>query len=256
VADPRYDALKYACGLSSETWDGTSTQLSTLATSLSHSEPKKQYGGTLEIRNEVYDVGATSGTSLLLLPGVSWGMTFADNRINTENGWRFSVDLMGADKHIVSDATFLRAQAGVKGIASLFEQWRLIGRFTLGGTAVETIDDIPPSLRFYGGGDQSVRGYGYKSIGPVDSSGTVIGGRYLMVGSIEVEQKIDNLWSWVVFCDTGQATNSMTLDLKKSVGVGGRATLPFGQVRLDVAVPVMEEDENAFRIHLNVGADL
>jgi translocation and assembly module TamA len=255
VADPRYDALKYSGGLSTETWDGTSTQLASVATSLSHSEPEKQYGATLEIRNEVYDVGATSGTSLLLLPGASWSMIFADNRINTENGWRFSVDLMGADKNIVSDATFLRAQAGVKGIASLFEQWRVIGRFTLGGTAVDSIDDLPPSLRFYAGGDQSVRGYGYKSIGPVDSSGTVIGGRYLMVGSVEVERKIDDLWSWVAFYDTGQATDSMTLDLKKSVGVGGRVTLPFGQVRLDIAVPLMEE-ENAFRIHLNVGADL
>ena len=255
VADPRYDALKYAGGLSTETWEETSTQLISLATALSHSELKKQYGATIEIRNEVYDVGATSGTSLLLLPGASWSMIFADNRINTENGWRFSVDLMGAEKSIISDATFLQAQAGAKGIMSLSDQWRLIGRFTLGGTAVDSIDDLPPSLRFYTGGDQSVRGYAYKSIGPVDASGAVIGGRYLMVGSIEAERKIDNLWSLVAFYDTGQATNELSLDLKKSVGVGGRVTLPFGQVRLDIAVPVMEE-EGSFRIHLNVGADL
>ena len=255
VADPRYDALKYAGNWASEEWNNTKTNLLSAAAAVSHSGPMYQYGVTLEVRDEQYDVGVTSGSSLLLLPGGSWSVVFAENRINTQDGWRFFVDVKGADKNIVSDATFVQAQAGVKGITSLFDKWRLIGRFTLGTTVVDSIDELPPSLRFYAGGDQSVRGYAYKSIGPTDASGTVIGGRYLMVGSMEVERKVGDMWSVAAFYDTGQAMDSMDVNLKKSVGLGGRITLPFGQVRLDVAVPLLEE-EHSFRLHLNVGADL
>lgn len=255
VADPRYDALRYSGNWANEQWNDTNTQLLSVAAAVSHSGPKYQYGANLEIRDESYNVGVTSGKSQLFLPGGSWSVVFAENRINTEDGWRFSVDMKGADKTLLSDATFLQAQAGVKGIASFFDKWRLIGRFTLGGTAVDSIDDLPPSLRFYAGGDQSVRGYAYKSIGPLDASGTVIGGRYLMVGSMEVERKVDEMWSVAAFYDTGQAMDRMNFNLKKSVGVGGRITLPFGQIRLDVAVPLLEE-EHAVRLHLNVGADL
>lgn len=255
VADPRYDALKYAGNWASETWEDTQTELLSVAAALSHSGPRYQYGATLEIRNENYDVGVTSGSSLLLLPGGSWSVVFAENRINTKDGWRFFVDMKGADKTLFSDATFVQAQTGVKGIMSLFDKWRLIGRFTLGGTVVDSINSLPPSLRFYTGGDQSVRGYAYKSIGPMDASGAVIGGRYLMVGSMEVERKVDEMWSVAAFYDTGQAMDSLNVDLKKSVGVGGRITLPFGQIRLDVAVPLLEE-EHSVRFHINVGADL
>jgi translocation and assembly module TamA len=255
VADPRYDAWKYAGNWASEEWNNTKTDLLSVAAAVSHSGPVYQYGATLEARDERYEVGVTSGSSLLLLPGGSWSVVFAENRINTQDGWRFFVDVKGADKNIVSDATFVQAQAGVKGIMSLFDKWRLIGRFTLGTTVVDSIDELPPSLRFYAGGDQSVRGYAYKSIGPTDASGTVIGGRYLMVGSMEVERKVDEMWSVAAFYDTGQAMDSMDVNLKKSVGIGGRIALPFGQVRLDVAVPLLEA-ENSFRIHLNVGADL
>ncbi len=255
VADPRYDALKYAGSWASEQWIDTQTELLSVAAALSHSGPMYQYGLTLEVRDERYDVGVTSGSSLLLLPGGSWSVVFAENRINTKDGWRFFVDMKGADKTLLSDATLVQAQAGVKGITSIFDKWRLIGRFTLGGTVVDSINDLPPSLRFYAGGDQSVRGYSYKSIGPVDASGAVIGGRYLMVGSMEVERKVNEMWSVAAFYDTGQAMDSFNVDLKKSVGIGGRIALPFGQIRLDIAMPLLEE-ENSFRIHLNVGADL
>jgi translocation and assembly module TamA len=255
IYDPRYDALKYAAGWASEEWDDTQTDLLSVAAAVSHAGPRYQYGATLEVRDENYDIGLTSGSSLLLLPKGGWSMVSADNRMNVENGWRFSVEVTGAEKSLLSDATFLQAQGGVKGIWSPFEQWRLIGRFSLGATFVDSIDDLPPSLRFYAGGDQSVRGYAYKSIGTEDASGTVIGGRYLTVGSVEMERKINDLWSGALFYDTGQATDTLDVKLKNSVGFGGRITLPFGQIRIDVGFPLQQED-HFYYLHLNVGADL
>jgi len=255
INDPRYDALKYAGSWASEEWDDTKTDLLSVASAVSHAGPRYQYGVTFEVRDENYDIGSTSGSSLLLLPKVGWSMVLADNRMNVENGWRFSVEVTGAEKALLSDATFLQAQSGVKGIWSPFDQWRLLGRFTLGTTFVDSIDDLPPSLRFYAGGDQSVRGYAYKSIGTEDASGTVIGGRYLTVGSIEMERKINDLWSGAIFYDTGQATDTLDVKLKNSVGFGGRITLPFGQIRMDIGFPLQHED-HFYYLHLNVGADL
>jgi translocation and assembly module TamA len=255
IADPRYDALKYAGSWASEEWEDTKTDLLSVAAALSHAGPKYQYGATLEVRDENYDVGVTSGYSLLLLPKGSWSVVFADNRINAENGWRFSVEVTGANEQLLSDATFVQALAGVKGIWSPWERWRLIGRFTLGSTLADSIDDLPPSLRFYAGGDQSVRGYAYKSIGPVDASGTVIGGRYLKAGSMEVEREVTEMWSVAAFYDAGEATDDVDVKLKNSVGLGGRITLPFGQIRMDIGIPLQEED-HAYYLHLNVGADL
>lgn len=255
ISDPRYDALKYSGSFAREEWDDTQTDLLSVATSVSHAGPRYQYGVTLEVRDENYDIGATSGSSLLVLPKGGWSVVFADNRMNVENGWRFSVEVTGAEKDLLSDATFFQTQGGLKGIWSPFEQWRLIGRFTLGATFVDSIDDLPPSLRFYAGGDQSVRGYSYKSIGTKDSSGTVIGGRYLTVGSIEMERKINDLWSGAVFYDAGQATETLDVKLKNSIGFGGRITLPFGQIRMDIGFPLQHED-HFYYLHLNVGADL
>lgn len=255
VADPRYDALKYAGSWAREQWKETETDLLSVAAAVSHAGPKYQYGVTLEVRDENYDVGVTSGHSLLLLPKGSWSVVFAENRITTENGWRFSVEATGANEAFLSDATFIQLVGGTKGIWSPFDRWRLIGRFTLGATLVDSIDSLPPSLRFYAGGDQSVRGYGYKSIGTVDASGTVIGGRYLQVGSIELERKITDLWSVATFYDVGQATDDLDVELKNSVGLGGRITLPFGQIRFDLGVPLHKED-HAYYLHFSVGADL
>jgi len=120
---------------------------------------------------------------------------------------------------------------------------------------MESIDELPPSLRFYAGGDQSVRGYGYKELGPEDASGKVIGGQYLTEVSIEFERRINKTWSIAAFYDLGNAYDDINADLQSGAGLGGRMTLPFGQIRLDVASALSDADFPV-RIHLSIGADL
>ncbi|MFT5698414.1 MAG: translocation and assembly module TamA [Desulforhopalus sp.] len=253
--DPRYDTLIHSLGYQDTTWDDTDTRLITGAISQEHSGPRFKLSMGLEIRDEVYDIGDTSGDSTLLLPSLNAGYIFADDILNTTHGLSASVNLSGAYKGFISDASFLQTTVNGKAIFTPFRQWKLIGRVSIGATLVDSIDSLPPSLRYYTGGDSTIRGYSYKSIGTEDSSGTVIGGRYLVVQSVEMERIINQYWSVAGFWDGGTATDDLSLDYYQGVGGGIRFRLPFGQIRLDVASAITE-DGTPFRVHLTVGGDL
>jgi translocation and assembly module TamA len=176
--------------------------------------------------------------------------------LKTKNGIRVTADLTGANEDVVSDATFLQGSLSAKAILSFFEQWRVIGRFHLGATLIDTLSDLPPSLRYYAGGDQSVRGYAYKSIGPTDAAGNVVGAKHLVVYSLELELTLFGNWSAALFFDSGDAPDELIdLSMKNGAGIGIRWNAPFGQVRLDVA-DALSEGESSWRIHFTVGADL
>ena len=114
---------------------------------------------------------------------------------------------------------------------------------------------IPPSLRFYAGGDQSVRGYGYKKISPADDEGNLVGGKNLLTYSLEVERSLYDQWSGAVFYDSGMVSDTLAgSTIHSGAGVGLRWNGIFGQIRLDLAKAL---DENgSWRIHFTMGADL
>ncbi len=253
--DPRYNKLVNSIAYQDKQWDDTTTQLFTASVINEYAGPRFNLSGGLEFRDEIYDVGDTSGNSTLLVPSLKAGMVLADDVLFTRNGLQASVGFMGGIDGLVSDVNFLQASINGKAIVTPITDWRIIGRGSFGVTLVDSIDALPPSLRFYTGGDATVRGYGYKSIGPEDSSGTVIGGRYLVVGSVELERVVAGNWSLASFWDVGTATNDLSLDFSQGVGAGVRFRLPFGQVRLDLASAITE-DGSPLRVHLTVGGDL
>ncbi len=255
VFDPRFDIFSYGLNWLDDSWDDTETELWSGDISLTHDGPVHQITGRLEFRTEEYTVGVTSGKSQLFIPGIRWSVTKTDNRVNTKNGTGLSLNIRGAHEDFLSDTTFLQTRVNGKLIYSVFPKIRLIGRFSLGATDVDDIDSMPPLLRFYAGGDQSVRGYAYKSLGTEDASGVVIGGRYLVVGSVEVEQLMGENWSIAAFYDTGNAMDDLDIELKQGAGIGFRYILPFGRIRADVATALSEEGF-PLRLHLTVGADL
>jgi len=255
VFDPRYDTLSLDGQYLDDTWDDTWTERLSFGGSVNHNTPKHQYGAGIEYRHESYTVGVTSGSADLLMPAANWTLILAEDRINTRNGIRLSAAVKGADNTIFSSTSFIQFRLSGKAILTPMDNWRILGRGAFGATSMESLGDLPPSLRFYAGGDQSVRGYGYKELGPVDASGVVVGGRYLMEGSIELERRLTPRWSVAAFYDVGNAFDDIDADLKQGAGVGVRLTLPFGQVRLDVA-SALSEDGYPLRVHLTVGADL
>lgn len=255
VNNPRYDKLIYSGSWQHETWEDTTTRVFSGGIRFEHLGERYTYGVSLDFQDERYSIDNKSSSSTHFIPGVDVSMVAAGDILNTENGLLLSASLKGSKEGFISDTDFLQGVFGGKMILTPFENWRLIGRFTLGGTLVESIEELPPSLRFYAGGDQSVRGYGYKEIGPEDEEGTVIGGKYLIVGSAELERRLFENWSVAGFMDAGNAMNDKDYELKTGVGMGVRYRLPFGQARLDVAVP-LDDSDHTFRLHFSIGGDL
>ena len=130
---------------------------------------------------------------------------------------------------------------------------RILVRAELGAIATNSYDLFPPSLRFYAGGDQSLRGYGYKEIGDyVDDLN--LGGRYLAVGSVEYEYWILPEWAIAGFVDAGDAFDQDP-NLIIGAGLGGRWRSPIGPVRIDVAYG-FDGPDPGWALHFTLGADL
>lgn len=195
-----------------------------------------------------------SSRSQLTLLGLKVEKTKSDNFIFPLNGWRLKGGVRGAINNVLSDQNVLQFEGSGKHIMK-FGTGRLISRLNLGYTFIGKLDDLPKSLRFFAGGGQSVRGYSYESLGEENDDGTVIGGKNLLVGSIEYEHPIIDKWSAAVFADTGNAFNDWeSQDLKLGMGFGARWKSPVGPVRIDIGFP---QDQLADpRLHLSIGSDL
>ncbi len=256
VFNPQYDKQVFGATVTNESWHDTKTTLLSVGSALSHDGPMFKYGFSLEGRKEIYTVGKSDDDSFLIMPSFNWGMLLADDLQKPQTGLRVTVNLRGASKDALSDISFLQGDVGVKGLISPTEKWHITGKVTVAATWVDDIEDLPPSLRYYAGGDQTVRGYSYKSIAPVNSSGVKIGGKYLLTESVEVERDITGLWSLAAFYDVSRVTNSFdAMDKKEGVGIGVRVRLPFGHIRFDVACGISDED-HPFRVHFMVGGKL
>ena len=210
---------------------------------------------SLNYRHERFATGVDSGKSTLFIPEINWQRIRADNRINTTRGSRIQIDFRGAAVSLGSDVSFFQTRVNTKFILPVSTAGRLLTRLDGGHTSVKDFENLPATLRFYAGGDQSVRGYAYNSLGPLDSLGKVAGGKYLLVGSIEYEHRLSEKWSAATFYDVGNAYNTSSENFKRGAGVGLRWRSPIGPVRLDVAWPLSLEDR-PWRFHLVVGPDL
>ena len=209
---------------------------------------------SLEYLHENSTVGGQSLTSQLLIPGIGFSRTVADSPIYPHRGWSVSTELRGAVKGPISDATFAQLTLNLKDVHPL-GSGRVFTRLSLGATSVSDITILPASLRFFAGGDSSVRGYAYQSLGPKDAEGNVIGGKYLVTASAEYDHRLHGDFYWAAFYDVGNAFNTLPLAPHRGVGLGLRWHSPLGPIRLDVAHP-LDGTGNYIRLHISMGAQL
>jgi translocation and assembly module TamA len=209
----------------------------------------------LALRIEDFAVADQADRSRLLMPGMDWTRIRADNAIRPTRGSRLSLEVRGATDAIYSDTSFVQAIAQGKWIWSLPKGGRFLVRGHVGSTAKSEFDELPASVRFFAGGDNSVRGYDYEALGPVDENGEVIGGSALATGSFEFELPLRERWSLAFFVDSGNAFDGTRIDAKTGAGLGGRWQSPLGPIRVDVAHP-FDDDTDSWRLHISLGPDL
>ena len=115
---------------------------------------------------------------------------------------------------------------------------------------------VPVTQLFITGGDTTVRGYGYRSIGARTDNGQLYGGRYLAVGSVEWQRPIVYKgamtdWESTLFIDAGAVADRVgDLDPRVGVGVGVRWRSPVGPLQADLAYGVQAKE---LRLHLRLG---
>jgi len=131
----------------------------------------------------------------------------------------------------------------------------LVSRLSAGFTDIKDISKLPASLRFFAGGDNSIRGFAYNSLGPTNDAGEVEGGKNLMVFSIEGRRKQGKDKEISLFFDTGNAYNQDLLELESGAGIGFGWQFPFGVVRI-YAASALSTAGNPWRLHLTLGAQI
>lgn len=200
--------------------------------------------------SEINDVHESSN---LTISGVSWSTTRSDDPIFPSRGWRLLGQVSGASNALLSDMSFLQFFASGKVVLPA-GPGRVLLRMEAATTVVDDVEQLPVSIRYFTGGDQSVRGYGYGTLGALNEQDEVIGGKHLLTGSIEYDFNILPSWKLAVFHDVGNSFEDFDdFELYRSVGLGVRWMSPIGPIRADIAHGL---DDGSFRFHITMGPDL
>ena len=209
---------------------------------------------SLEFEREFFRVSDQRDRTDLIMPGVELGRARSNDPLYPTRGWRLNGKVRGAHEDLGSSLSMLQFRGQGKGILPLLGG-RILSRLDYGTTSADEVVTLPSSIRFFAGGDHSVRGYGYQRLGPEDDDGNVIGGRHLLVGSVEYDYRILRQWSLAVFVDGGNAFDDYEeYEPAYGYGAGVRWHSPIGPIRLDVARP--DDRRDPFRIHISMGMDL
>jgi translocation and assembly module TamA len=254
--DPRNEWFNIATGVQTEDTDTSKHDTYKLGVMRSRKSGERW----LETRYadfayEDFEVADQKSSSRLLILGTSYETARSEILSRVQNGHRLTVDLRGASDSLGSNTTFLQLRAGGKWIHSFTDRTRVLARVNIGATAKQDLEELPASVRFFAGGDRSVRGYDFKTLGPVNEDGEVIGGSHLVTASLEFDRAFGKNWAFSMFADTGSAFNGSDADFSTGVGLGMRWYSPVGPIRVDVAHPLDNPDESV-RLHISLGPDL
>ncbi len=200
------------------------------------------------------------GTRDFATAGVYAGVIFdgRNSSVDPTEGW-YAAGNVEPYYDFIYGNTGLRIEAEARTYFGFSENDRFViaGRLKGGALLGPDLNEIPPDKLFFAGGGGSVRGYGFKSIGVDDGSGTVTGGRYLLEASLEARMKVTDDIGIVGFVDGGYVAADVfpsLEDLRLGAGIGVRYYTGLGPLRLDVAVPLNKRPGDAdYAIYAGIG---
>lgn len=228
---------------------------------LSVNESKRRPFGIIEnhfvsYSMDDFEIGSESNNANLLIVGANWNYRIADQSLYPRQAFNVTWGVRGAAEPLISDTSFINTNIGLNYIQALPFDFRFISRSNLGAIWVDEFRSLPPTERFFAGGDKSIRGYDFQDLGPVNTLGEVIGGEYLGIFSVELEKYLTRKWGVAAFVDTGNAFGGPGSDtgLKTGIGLGVRWRSPVGPVRVDLAHP-LDDDDTLVKFHLRIGPE-
>lgn len=256
LTKPYTDYLKLTGERTSEDSDTVVSQTNTVSLDMTYGLPNWLRTISLSYLFEHYELADEEvKDSKLLIPGISFEYIHDKPQDKDKTNWQFNIGFKGADTSVVSDTSFAQANMNTWLRYPLTSESRLVNYTKIGYSWTSEFKELPASQRYFTGGDYTIRGYTYNSLGPEDSDGVLIGGEQLLVTSLEYQHRIGTDLYGNLFYDIGNAFNKNDFTAKSGAGFGVGWGFPFGSLRL-YAASALSKDGHPWRLHLTVGAEL
>lgn len=231
--------------------EGQETRTTLLAAKRTRTRGQIESALTLQYQTETQQVGgAVNAHNQALSTNYAWTQRVVGRAFYPRDGYVLTLQVGGAVEGLLSDTSFLRLYGRHTQYVRVGRDNRLVLRVEGGAVLAETRDGIPTDFLFRAGGDNSVRGYAYQSLGRALGGG-VASVRYLATGSVEYNHFFTRDWGMALFVDAGDAADAPgSLSPVFGYGAGARYRSPVGPVNLDMAYG---EDTGEFRLHFSLG---
>ena len=191
-------------------------------------------------------------TLLLISPKVSWKYDTRDRILNPSKGFFLDAQLQGSVLNELSDATYYKAV--LSGAYILPLHTNIVATKVKVGSLHTYAGDVPNSYRFFAGGMNSNRAYGYRLLGPRDSKNNPVGFNSIIETTIEYRFPIYKDFHGVVFNDNsfiGQTYMPNDTIGYYSGGFGLRYETPIGPLAIDLGFdPKKPLEQHALHFHV------
>ena len=217
------------------------------------------FSAGIKARYDSFTQADFTGKTLLIYPTASLNRTRSDGNRFPLWGDSQKLTVNWGTKAIGSDVEFYSWKASSTWVRTYFDNHRFVIRGELGYIHASEFERIPPALRYFAGGDMSVRGFGYKDISPRDPiSGKLVGGSHLATATAEYQYQVYPNWWGAVFYDTGLASDKFKAkDLHSGAGLGVRWASPIGSIKFDIATPVRSpNNDTGVQFYIGLGSEL
>ena len=261
LEDAIQNYLSYQAGYQAQNDNDTSSQKWTVSATRHWTVVNSdwQRSAFVRLEQETFTQGLEAEqTTRLLTPGLTISRLRSRGGLDINWGDKQTLTTEFAADSLLSDINMLRITGSSKWVRS-YNQHRFLLRAELGGIVTNNFEQVPSSLRFFTGGDQSVRGFNYNSLSPfeIDSDGEreLTGGQYLAVASFEYSYPVAGNWRAAAFVDAGNASEDLFKDTAIGIGFGVIWNSAIGPVRLYLAKGKSDFGRTRY-FHLSMGPSL
>lgn len=259
LKNPMNYYYEFSAGMERENNNDTQSSTTTLAgiRYWNHSSGWQYFAG-LHARYDNFTQANISHGTLLLYPTIGFSRTRLRNGLFPNWGDTQNLTFNIGRKMWGSDVDFFSVRASSAWIRTYFDNHRFLVRLEAGYLNTNDLQRIPPALRYFAGGDRSIRGYGYKKIAPTNKEGKLIGASRLATANLEYQYQVYQDWWAAIFYDTGLAATTFSgTELRSGAGIGIRWASPIGAVKLDIATPINDKNKSKnIQFYIGLGTEL